>query len=160
MELNREQIIKALECCASEQCICEQCPIDEKIKDDCECGKVAARNALALINELTEANESLYAETKSQFDKISILTKMNKRLRGDYRKLNSVTLLYESFIEELTMEALTSNEKLIADTIRKMQTALTTFFANDDHLKYNEVDADYINEQINKIINEFLEEKT
>ena len=49
--------------------------------------------------------------------------------------------------------------KAKADTVNKLQTALTTFFANDEILKYNEVDADYINEQINKIINEFLEGK-
>lgn len=54
MELNREQTIKALHCCSSEEYLCEQCPIDKKTKDACECGKVAARNALALIKELTE----------------------------------------------------------------------------------------------------------
>ena len=59
MELNSDQIVKALECCASDEYICNQCPIDEKIKDDCECGKVVARNALALIKELTEENAKL-----------------------------------------------------------------------------------------------------
>lgn len=59
MELNAEQIMEALECCASEKYICTQCPIDEKIKDDCECGKVVARNALALIKQLTQAHEML-----------------------------------------------------------------------------------------------------
>ena len=62
--MEHKDIIKALECCASEEYICTQCPIDEKIKDDCECGKVVARNALALIKELTEENERLRAIPK------------------------------------------------------------------------------------------------
>ena len=59
--MEKEQIIKALECCASEENIYTACPIDEKIKDDCECGKFMARNALALIKELTEENKRIWS---------------------------------------------------------------------------------------------------
>ena len=45
---------------------------------------------------------------------------------------------------------------VIADTVRKMQERLTTFFSSDDMLKYNEVDADYINEQIRRIAEELI----
>ena len=93
MEYNREQIIKALECCASEEYICTQCPIDEKIKDDCECGKVVARNALALIKELTQANEQLsesYDHLEKTKDELlterSRLTEENERLRAENGK--------------------------------------------------------------------------
>ena len=44
------------------------------------------------------------------------------------------------------------------DTVRKMQERLTTFFENDDYIKCVEVDAEYINEQINNIAKE-MEEK-
>lgn len=46
-----------------------------------------------------------------------------------------------------------------ANTIREMQKRLTNFFEADDFVRYNEVDADYINEQIDKIANKLLEEK-
>ena len=75
MELDREQIVKALECCASNDFICDQCPIDEKIKDACECGKVVARNALALIRELTEENERLRAELSKRPPRLLITRK-------------------------------------------------------------------------------------
>ena len=58
MELNRDLIVKALECCASnslEDCDC--CPMDEKKKDNCECGRFLAIQALALLRELPEENE-------------------------------------------------------------------------------------------------------
>ena len=53
MELNREQIIKALECC-NEEHTCNECPYC----DNCYNGKVV-ENALSLIKELTEENERL-----------------------------------------------------------------------------------------------------
>ena len=37
------------------------------------------------------------------------------------------------------------------DKIKELVERLTTFFANDDNLKYNEVDAEYINGQIKRI---------
>lgn len=54
MELSQEQIIKALECCASPEYKCEECPIDQNKKDDCKCAEFLAQNALALIKELTQ----------------------------------------------------------------------------------------------------------
>ena len=58
MELNREQIIKALECWASGNA-CEgiRCEMFEISPDTCD--RWIGRNALALINELTEENERL-----------------------------------------------------------------------------------------------------
>jgi hypothetical protein len=59
-ELNREQIIKALECCTSEVTIefnCTACPYIGK-----GCNSVVMRDALSLIKELTEENERLRAE--------------------------------------------------------------------------------------------------
>ena len=56
MELNREQIIKALECCSSPSIRdCQECPYN-KIND---CFRLVYKNSLSLIKELTEENERL-----------------------------------------------------------------------------------------------------
>ena len=47
--------------------------------------------------------------------------------------------------------------RIRADAVRELQDELITFFNNDDMLKYNEVDAEYINEQITKIAKKVLE---
>ena len=63
MELNAEQIKKAMECCGSNNPCGEEC-FGHDIKGLSECTKILAQNALALINsqeqrikELTEENE-------------------------------------------------------------------------------------------------------
>ena len=57
MELNREQIIKALECCA-EQEYCGVCPC----VNECISMESLMLDALSLIKELTKENERLRAE--------------------------------------------------------------------------------------------------
>lgn len=57
MELNREQVIKALECCVENTC-CEECPA----YDFCNGQEWLVENALALIRELTEENERIVAD--------------------------------------------------------------------------------------------------
>ena len=56
MELNAEQIIKALECCSKGTCMA--CPLKE---DYSPCLNTVAYSALSLIKELTEENERLRA---------------------------------------------------------------------------------------------------
>lgn len=60
MELNRDQIIKALECCASSTSseACDGCPFNEMELCDRESNAIE-KHALALIKELTEDNENL-----------------------------------------------------------------------------------------------------
>jgi hypothetical protein len=60
MELKRENIIKALECCNSEGHICGKCPY-ESVRIGISCRDKLIRDALALIKELTEENERLRA---------------------------------------------------------------------------------------------------
>ena len=86
MELNREQIVKALECCASPKQMCKDCPMPEEIKDDCRCMEILSRNAVALIRELTEENERLErenaryeAENNAEFNKWLKLEEATKR---------------------------------------------------------------------------------
>ena len=75
MELNREQIIKALECCTrgrgeNGEIPCPDCPYEEcnivggtsERQTKGTCGYWLKVDALSLINELTEENERLRAE--------------------------------------------------------------------------------------------------
>lgn len=68
MELNRDQIVKALECCSSSDCVsaCESgCPYWGGAYDTCPCNddpNFIVKKALSLIKELTEENERLRAE--------------------------------------------------------------------------------------------------
>ena len=85
---------KALECCGGIINDCRQCPIDEKKKDDCECGTFLAQNALSLIKELTEENEAWQKRLISQEEKadkayydlaceVENLRAENERLRAE-----------------------------------------------------------------------------
>ena len=62
MELNRDQIIKALECC--EYRACQKCVMltrGRPVEDDCRLD--AIHDALALIKELVKENERIKADT-------------------------------------------------------------------------------------------------
>ena len=76
MELNREQIIKALECCTNKPYAdCKNCPYETEIREK-SCIDVGIGcfitdlplNALSLIKELTEENERLRAEKEAAVD--------------------------------------------------------------------------------------------
>ena len=96
-KLNREQIIKALECCHS-SCIadCKQCPY--KGKADCEedfcitCLNVLIKDTLSLIKELTEENERLRAEVADLRDELQCEKETNKHLCGEYMSAKSDTV--------------------------------------------------------------------
>lgn len=60
MKLNREQIIKALECHAN-GCKCSQCPMPKRTKEHHSCWTELSQAILALFKEITEENESLHA---------------------------------------------------------------------------------------------------
>lgn len=70
-ELNREQIIKALECCHTDSEIsCNDCPYMSKITDIYGgCVVALVSDALSLIKELTCENESLEDE-KEHLEKV------------------------------------------------------------------------------------------
>ena len=51
------EIIKALKCCASKENLCDECPVNKSLKDNCECGMYIASECLSLINRLTHRNE-------------------------------------------------------------------------------------------------------
>lgn len=105
MELNREQIVKALECCASNSLTdCNRCPIDEQKKDNCECGRYLAIQALALIRELTEENERLRAEVSV---KKKLLDKCEERFSSI--KADTVRKMLQRIKEDALSVSLLSN---------------------------------------------------
>ena len=69
--MERDEIIKALECCP-EQEYCKMCPA----KEFCTGMDSLVENAFILIKDLTEENERLKAELKS---KTLIITKKEKK---------------------------------------------------------------------------------
>lgn len=92
MELNREQIVKALECCVESTC-CEECPA---------CGfcygqEWVVENALAIIRELTEENKRIAHE--SACHRQTVIDNLRE----------SLEYLYEE------------TERVRADTVRNMQ---------------------------------------
>ena len=74
MELNREQIIKALECCSTENCT--DCPYAVDDIFDISCGINKAKDALSLIKELTEENEKLKMFNKLHEQDVEDMHKM------------------------------------------------------------------------------------
>lgn len=62
MELNREQIIKALECCIKNQC--ENCCQCGNWHEQWNCMTFLMKNALALIKELTQNSKVLLNSVK------------------------------------------------------------------------------------------------
>lgn len=47
--MERNDVIKALECCAAPVTRCDECPVDKAKKDDCVCGVYLAGEALKVI---------------------------------------------------------------------------------------------------------------
>ena len=89
MELNREQIIKALEYCANhDECVGVMCPYYAT-----GCEKLMPKDALSLINELTEEvndlkeDKELYSVFCEDYKKqIKKLTEENERLRAEKKR--------------------------------------------------------------------------
>ena len=76
MELNREQIIKALECCTNADEVCDECTLLE----DRNCGVHLLKYALSLIKELTEEKEHLFKELAEEIEKNNRLTEENDKI--------------------------------------------------------------------------------
>ena len=116
MELNREQIIKALECCISGD-DCTMCPLCEV--QSCPC--VLNEDSLALIKELTQANEQLsesYDHLEKTKDEVlserARLVWENERLMKERIALGDIVSI--------------ARDQAKADTVRKMQDMVTMHF--------------------------------
>lgn len=91
MELNRDDIIKALECCEQEAKECPYCPLH---RDYSPCSKTMARNALALINELTEENAKL-ARSCTEFEQVCKKWQSRVTIECEYTKSDTVRKMQE-----------------------------------------------------------------
>ena len=150
MELNKEQIIKALECCHTDKFSCIDCPFQylNKFK---ECTNIN-KNAVALIKELAEENERLRGE--------------NEQWRNDWERNQSQ---WEEAYGKLEQENIEQDEAIIralkemgkirqetkADTVRKMQERLDKRFCHDP--AFLGVEQRLIMDVIDQIAKEILE---
>lgn len=121
MELNREKIVKALECCSADDC--DNCP-----NTFGNCYANLAGYALAIIRELTEEKERLndvLMETEMPFeqalDRTKWLEKENERLEKEVDRLSQVVLHHNEITEMEVAEAK-------ADTLSDMQTRFAMHF--------------------------------
>lgn len=80
--MTKEEICKVLECCSSPEYRCNECPIDQKKKDDCECGTFCMGEALTLIKELTEECTNLHASCTELERKCASLNDENERVKA------------------------------------------------------------------------------
>ena len=57
--MDKNDVIKALECCAAPVMNCDECPVDKAKKALCECGTYLAGEALKVIKRYAEEVEVL-----------------------------------------------------------------------------------------------------
>ena len=108
--MNRDQIIKGLECCTADGIHCDACPYDsKKTLTLCLCDLKA--DALSLINELTEENERL-------------------KERVDATAKQCGRLIMES--DERDFERLKQIAMVRADTVRKFADKLIAYYNSLD----------------------------
>lgn len=113
MELNRDQIVKALECCVNH--MCNECPLRDGRCANGEMGRLA----LAIIKELTEENERLHAsctelEQKCASVKSDTVRKMQERLTLEFDRLHKSNFMTPEvrqwIIDQITKEMLEGGE--------------------------------------------------
>ena len=146
--MDREQIIKALECCGSDVYVCQQCPIDEKIKDDCECGKLVTRNALALITSQEQrigAQDMTISELRKRVEKAEHdadrYAQRIKELTEEKSKVfekgaENLTRLEEAYLklEAENLKLTEENARLRAETIEEYRQKVNTKMGKHTHL--------------------------
>ena len=130
MELKREEIVKALECCTNCNCdVCPYVPEQGTHKGTIGCNDELMINAISLINELTEENERLKKRLKAT----------NYMITPDER-----------------IEMIPTVESVRADTVREMQERLKVRFKGG---KCNLYTVYNIQRYIDQIAEEILEGK-
>ena len=99
--MEREQIIKALECCYMQELEhnenCPECPYTDLYPN---CSEYLGKDALSLINELTKDNERLRAERDTRDIAIKDLYSRNKELQSANEDLGNHCLDLENELQE------------------------------------------------------------
>ena len=152
--MDKEQIIKALECCGDKNRNCSDCTFRNIWSGKC-IGELS-RNALALIKELTEdaASWKEIAECYQKLfedgydDKVR-LTEENERLKLDVEVCGAELSRYTENIVQMAKQDR-------ADTVRKMQERLKAHF--DTYTDEDEETALYMRNLIDQIAKEMLED--
>lgn len=152
MELNAEQIKKALECCVSGYCFRDGCPLCENAGDDDiqKCTSELARNTLALIKELTEENKWRKEQYLSMVDSHNRAcdTYMTVLVERDNLLIENERLRDTAY----RLECEVHRER--ADTVRKFAEMLTEAAKH-----YPQRCGDCFKQNIDKIANELIEEE-
>ena len=156
MELNREQIIKALECCGSkhhsdEKYECKHCPLNGHSFAEGSCyDEVLHDYALSLINELTEENERLRKRNITLEQKFVILER---------EEVPVLTLAIGEHDDPVGKPGECGLHKQCqADTVRKMQERMLREFAYlGAKDKFNKA---FFFEGIDRIVKEIIEGET
>lgn len=146
MELNREQIIKALECChtplASD---CNDCGYRGQSVENGEyigCSNRLMADALSLIKELTEEKERLRAERDLRDVVVKDLTERNKYLQQTNEALGHFCIDIEN--------ELYRKHTLAVDTVREFAERLKQVLRKDDRMNY------YLRVTIEQLEKEFI----
>ena len=117
MELNRDDVIKALECCTKPNCVGFECPL---YGDQAACVTGLNIAALSLINELTEENERLRGCVMSEEEvriianetikqcisiiKADTVRKMQERLNETKFKMMGDYFIYAQNVDQIADE--------------------------------------------------------
>lgn len=97
--MEKEQIVKALECCAATSAeACRECPVDQSIKDDCRCCSFLAGNALGIIRE-QEKQIAEFSATVERRECVIRLLEQDVRDR-DRLLLENVEKVYPKFVRD------------------------------------------------------------
>jgi hypothetical protein len=98
-ELKPEDVMRALECCASPTQICKECPMPQEVKDDCRCMETISRNTLALLREKDAEIERLNGALKAEERHNELTMECAKKALANARS-EAIT----EFSKELTSE--------------------------------------------------------
>ena len=120
MELNREQIIKALECCIKTQC--ENCCNLGSWHEQWNCMTDLMKKALSLINQLESDNAKLAEANAIQTITAVEINKQVQRLTEEVNDLKEDKELYSVFCEDYKgqiKKLAEENERLRADVAKE-----------------------------------------
>ncbi len=66
--VDKEKVVKALQCCTGDASRCDECPYDNKCLSEDETENTFFKDILEVINHYEEQNEQLKAELKMMMD--------------------------------------------------------------------------------------------